>query len=55
MANRIKEITTNNLQIVPPIDVKCAVQMCIYMVATGQEIVREKNSSRSEKSQGISL
>jgi len=25
------------------------------MVATGQEIVREKNSSRSEKSQGISL
>jgi len=27
----------------------------IGMVATGQEIVREKNSSRSGKSQGISL
>ena len=26
-----------------------------FMVATGQEIVREKNSSRSGKSQGISL
>ena len=30
-----------------------AVYIC--MVATGQEMVREKNSSRSGKSQGISL
>ena len=28
MANKIKKIKTNNLKIVPPIEVKCAVWMC---------------------------